>query len=261
MKKLAHIFVIIVSLFGLAHSHIYAQEKKPMKRPNRAVTYNFQYTPLKPMGEMGKKFGLMNAIGFGMGYKSNNRWQFGVFGRFMFGNSVTMVNPLQYINTIDGDIINADGSLIQPRYYSRGLQIMAEAGKIFLLNKKRNTGTGILLTFGAGYIHHKLRLEIPGEGAPQLYPDYKHGYDRFHSGLCISQYIAYQYMDPRNRTVNFQIGLELNEAFTVNRRGFNYDERQYDTKTKLDYFPAMRFCWFIPQYLKGFTDDDGYRWK
>ncbi len=256
-KKLPHIFIIIL----FVHSNIYAQQKKPLVRPNRAVQYCFQYTPIKPMGEMGKKYGIMNTIGFGVGYKSNKRWQFLGYGRFMFGNSVVMVNPLQYINTIDGDIINADGALIQPRYYARGIQIMAEVGKVFLLNTKRNTGTGILLTFGAGYIQHKLRIEIPGEGAPQLYPDYKQGYDRFHSGLALTQYMAYQYMDPKNRTINFQIGVELNEAFTVNRRGFNYDERQYDTKTKLDYFPGLRFCWFIPKYLKGFQDDDGYRWK
>ena len=118
-----------------------------------------------------------------------------------------------------------------------------------------------MLQAGVGYIQHKIRIEIPGEDVFQLQAGYKQGYDKLHSGLALQQFIGWHYMQYNQHYVNFNVGLELIEGFTKNRRGYNYDTQSYDNSKKLDIFAGLKFTWFIPRYLAFRDGKEEYYFK
>jgi hypothetical protein len=62
---------------------------------------------------------------------------------------------------------------------------------------------------------------------PQVQGAYAKGYDRLTNGPAISQYIGWLHLD-RKKLVNFNAGIEIIEAFTQNRRDFNFDQMKKD---------------------------------
>jgi hypothetical protein len=98
-------------------------------------------------------------------------------------------------------------------------------------------------------LQHKIRIEVVDNTIPQLFGDYKKGYDRLTNGIALSQYVGYFYMGNR-RTVNFSLGLEIMEAFTKNRRDYNFDTMEKDDHLRMDLLIGLRLNWSIPFYSK-----------
>jgi hypothetical protein len=232
-----------------------------MQRPNRAIGFNFRYTAQLPYADAAKRFGFNNAVGGGFIYKSQTNYIFGVSGNFMFGN-VIKEHAINFEGIVgkEGYFVNANGGIVQARLYERGYNVFLSAAKLFALHKL-NRNSGVLAEFGAGYIQHKIRIEIPGEDVYQLQAAYKQGYDKLSSGLALKQFIGFQYMQQREHFVNYTIGLEVMEGFTRNRRGYNYDTRTPDVASRLDLFAGIRFTWFIPRYLAFRDGKDEYYFK
>ena len=87
-----------------------------------------------------------------------------------------------------------------------------------------------------------------------LNEDYKKGYDRLTNGFYLSQFIGYTFLDVRKR-VNFYVGVEVNEAFTQNRRSWNYDMNLKDDATRNDILLGIKVGWILPIY---FTPTEKY---
>jgi hypothetical protein len=52
------------------------------------------------------------------------------------------------------------------------------------------------------------------------------------------------------RRVNFFIGIEAVQAFTKNRRSFNFDTRSSDDSERSDRLLGLKAGWIIPLYKK-----------
>ena len=200
-------------------------------------------------GDISNLYGNNLAVGLDIMYKTKSNWVLGVGGSFLFGNDVkNQAELLQDLLTDGGNIIGVDGDYADVRFYQRGYNIMAKAGKIFPFIGP-NPNSGMFVQLGVGYLRHRTLIENKSQSVPQLLNDYAKGYDRLHGGLLLNQYIGLYYSGNK-RTTNFTVGLDFQQGFTTNYRQYNYSTRQYDTETKLDLFYGLKVSWFIPIYDK-----------
>ncbi|MCX6291309.1 MAG: hypothetical protein NT126_06045 [Bacteroidetes bacterium] len=201
-----------------------------------------------PGGDMAKRFGNNFNVGGTFQWKTKKNWIFGIDGEFLFSERVKETNILDKISTSQGYIIGEDGFYADILLYERGLMFSAKAGKIFPVIGP-NPNSGLVVTLGAGLLQHKIRIEDKRNSAPQLSDEYKKGYDRLTNGLSVTEFLGYVNFSNR-RMVNFMGGFEFTQAFTKNRRDFNFDTMEKDTKSRLDLLFGFRFAWLIPIYKR-----------
>jgi hypothetical protein len=85
--------------------------------------------------------------------------------------------------------------------------------------------------------------------SPQLAGDLKKGYDRLTNGPSVSEYFGYTYLS-NNRLLNFFVGLECSQAFTKDRRIWDYQMMKPDDSQRLDLLYGLRAGWILPLYKR-----------
>ena len=214
------------------------------------VPVSFSYN--WPGGDFADRFGNNAQIGVGYWYKSKTNWLFGLNGDFIFGNHVKESNIFKPISTSSGIIIGEDGSPSETDMFERGWVFMGRVGKVLTkvpftkLDAGLNPNSGFLLMLGAGMVQHKIQIK---SNALALTEDMIKGYDRLSNGPALSQFLGYLFLS-NNRLVNFYFGIECIQGWTQNRRGYNYDTMQEDTKTRMDVMTGIKLGWVLPLYKK-----------
>lgn len=204
-----------------------------------------------PAADMRERTNVMFGIGGSAMIKLKSNWVVGATGSFMFNETVTQEGLMDNLLPV----IAGDGRLAGLSITMRGFSFFANAGKIIPISRKPNRNSGLLLMLGGGYLQHKIRIDATGL-TPQAQGAYLKGYDRLTTGFALSQFVGYVYLDNK-KIVNFFAGFEFIEAFTRNRRGFNYDTGQPDGKDRIDFLPGFRLGWIFPIYkrtVKGESD-------
>jgi hypothetical protein len=209
-----------------------------------SCSYAYQY----PGGDLDKRFYSNNAIGGSYLFKTKHNWLVGVNGFFMFRDKIKETGLFQSISTSNGYIIDGNGIYAEVRLYERGFYGGAQLGKIFpVLGPNKNSG--ILLMAGTGLLQHKIRIENPDNTAPQIKGDYKKGYDRLTNGLAVNEFIGYMYLG-NSRLVSFYAGFEFTQAWTQNRRSYNFDLMGPDNTKRMDLLSSFKIGWVIPLYKR-----------
>lgn len=211
--------------------------------PLVGLSYGFQL----PYADMEKRFGFNSSIGCDVLYKTKNNVIYGVEGRFLFGRDVKESNILDSITTSANILISTDGYPAVIKLYERGWSVLAKFGKVFPVWP--NDNSGVLVTAGIGYLQHKIRIEDISQRAPQISKLYVKGYDRLSSGPCGSFAAGYMYLGNSRRVNLFFLG-EIYYGQTVNRRGYNYDQMQFDNRVRKDVVAGLRAGVIIPFYKK-----------
>ena len=201
-----------------------------------------------PEGELEYRFGKSFKVGGVFQWKSKKNIVIGLDGQFLFGNTVKENNILNSLSTDQGGIISAQGEFADVILYERGFKFELKLGKVFPLFGP-NKNSGLLTTIGTGLLQHKIRIENQGSSIPSIEEDYKKGYDRLSNGLSFTAFAGYMNFG-NNRFVNFYAGVELTKAVTQNRRSFNFDTREQDTKKRNDLLVGIRIGWVIPIYKR-----------
>lgn len=238
--------------FTLAASSLKAQDK-PNFIAAGAHVLQFDYGVQIPANDMANRFGVNSAFGFGYYYKTASNFTIGAEFQFITGSNVKENNILDSVVTSTGHAIDIEGNLVQVEFSERGYSTFVKLGKLFPVSENQNSG--ILTTFGVGFIQHKIRIKVP-DNIPQLNDEYVKGYDRLTNGLALKQFIGYQFLDPRLR-FNFYCGIEAVQGFTQNRRSYNYDTRERDDRERFDAFYGLRFGMLFPIYNKREKNEDG----
>lgn len=208
------------------------------------VSYGYQF----PGGDLAKRFTSNSAIGSSYFFKTKKNWIFGADGFFMFRDSIKETGILDSISTSDGNVIDGDGMYADIKLLERGFYFGAKAGKLFpVLGPNKNSG--IVFMVGAGLLQHKIRIENKDNVAPQIKGDYKKGYDRLTNGFAISEFLGYMYMG-NSKLVSFYAGFEFIQAWTMNRRSFNFDLMGPDKTKRLDLLSGFRIGWILPLYKR-----------
>lgn len=245
--RLIKAFIILLPLYQttVAFCQIRGEQADSSLRfPFVSVQYGFQL----PGAEMAQRFGFSNAIGGGVYYKLKRPFLVGLSGYYQFGNQVKERNMLSGLASSQGYIINVDGEEATIVLYQRGFSFSLNGGYLFKVLAP-NPNSGILALLGAGMLQHRIRIEDPIKKTPQIADDYQKGYDRMSNGPLFSGFIGYQYFSSY-RLLNFFIGVEWAQAFTKNRRSYNFDQHRRDDHLRKDALTTFKFGWNIPLYKR-----------
>jgi hypothetical protein len=202
-------------------------------------------------GDMAKRFGSNYEAGAGFMFKTKTNWLFGFEATYLFGDRIKE-NPLNEILTEEGFLIGEDGLYADVRVTERGTKLpVFKAGRLFpsKWGKRASVNSGWFALGGIGFLQHKINYEDVSNTAPQVRDEYKKGYDRLTNGLALTQNFGYMYLDVRRR-INFFMELEFTEGFTKNRRDFNFNQMQKDTKNRFDLLAGVKIGWIFPAYKK-----------
>ncbi|MEP7167812.1 MAG: hypothetical protein ABI855_00420 [Bacteroidota bacterium] len=208
------------------------------------VGYCFQY----PGGDLADRFGKNSMVGLNYAFKFKSNFIFSLNGGYIFGNELKEDSIFRGIANEDGLILGNDGQFADIRLYERGYHVSLTVGKLFTF-KKPNPNSGIVLMAGPGFFQHKIRIETTNNTVPQLNKDYRKGYDRLTNGMELNESIAWYYFGNRY-LVNFFIGVDFIQAFTQNRRDYNFDTMMKDDKKRVDLLYGIKAGWMLPIYRK-----------
>lgn len=204
----------------------------------------FQFASFLTGGDFEKSFGNTYSVGGAVGYKTGSNWQIDIESGYFFGADVKRKDMLNGITNAAGDATDLDGELVKLVFDIRAFNVFSSVGKIIPLSNK-NQNSGLLIKAGIGYLQHRIKVDFRDGEVFQLSDEMLKGYDRLHTGIALKQFFGYQYYG-RSNLFNFYFGLEMMEGFTINRRGYNYDSRSFDTDRKTDLLYGLRFGWTIP---------------
>jgi hypothetical protein len=215
------------------------------------LNYSFQ----KPGADMESRYGYNSMVGPSFTLKTKKNWMIGAELSYLFGSNIKDgTSMLDALKTNNEQIINEYGEYGTILLTERGFYTGAYVGKLFpVLGPNQNSG--VFFNLGAGLLQHHIRIENKDNNTPPVLGEYKKGYDKLSNGLCLRQFIGYQYLSNR-RTINFYFGIEFYQGFTQSRRSFDFDTRTQDTQKYLDLLYAIKAGWILPLYRQ--TPDKFY---
>lgn len=239
---------IFFFLFILTLTTLQVEAQYEERNDGSIVLVHFNYGYEFPGGDLATDFGNNSRIGGGIEWMSAKQsFIFGIDGGFMFGNLIKN-DVLAGLRTPEGEIIGNNKVYADVILKERGFQIHAIAGKLFELTRESGQRSGIRATLGMGLLQHKIRIQDDfNSEVPQIEGEYRKGYDRLTNGLSLQEFIGYQYLGS-NRLINFYIGIELTQAFTQNRRDWDFAEQRNITDQRTDLLYGFRAGWTLPFY-------------
>ncbi len=242
MIRINHKFIFIVFFVNML---AVAKGQDSTLNNSESIPYiRFQYSMLFPAGDFEDRYANSNVAGGAFGLKLKSGWTFEVEAGYHFSRRVKSRGLLDDILNEAGDATDSDGELVKVSLEQRGLSIYTSVGRLFHF-ESRNKNSGLLLQAGIGYFQHKIKIDYRDGDVFQLSEEMQKGYDRLHTGLALRQFIGYQHFGMKN-LLNFYIGLEIQEAYTKNRRLYNYDTQQFDKGDKFDFLYGIKMGWAIP---------------
>ncbi|NRA10949.1 MAG: hypothetical protein HRT57_03215 [Crocinitomicaceae bacterium] len=235
--------ISIISFNGMSQR---AVEDSIIGTPWVSVQYGLNFTA----GDLKENHGFFNHIGLFAGYKTDKNWIYGLDASYMFGADVRATGLFDHLVDSKGNITDQNGDIATVQVQSRGMYTNLSVGKVLPVLSP-NPNSGLYLSFGAGFLAHKLRVETQEHVVPELELDYKKGYDRLSQGVNISQFVGYAYMANQG-FVNFYAGFYIQEGFTYNRREIFFDtpNTPVSKDMMLDIQYGIKLAWLIPVYQR-----------
>lgn len=214
--------------------------------PYVGIHYGLNWTG----GDLADKYGLTNAIGGNAGYKTKKNWVYAFEGNFFFGKDIRIEGLLQNLMDDHGHIMNSSGGPAKISFFNRGFNINFAVSKIFPVWSP-NPNSGIMIQIGAGFRWSRLRIESNDDEIPQLFDEYKKGYDRLAMGTNTSEFIGYNFMANRG-IYNFYAGAFLQQTFMKNQRDIYFDHPTEEVSKDLliGHMFGFRVGWLIPIYIR-----------
>lgn len=200
-----------------------------------------------PGGDLSQRFGADLNMGGSFMIKTKKNWLLGIESNYFFGRNVKE-DVLSQLKSENGEVTDNRGYPADIRITERGFGIHLTGGKIFKF-LAANPNSGLMVTAGAGYLQHKIKLYDGQQEVASIRAPLSYGLDRLSSGLSLTQFVGYMYLSD-NRFLNLYFGVEFYEAFTKSVRKLNYDTGLPDTKARLDMLYGLRFGWILPLYKK-----------
>lgn len=243
MKYFFYSLVILIRIPVFAQKNIDTCIAFPMFSAN----YMLQF----PGADMANRFGVNSNIGGSFMIKSKKNLLIELNGNYIFGNILKneATHLFDSISTSNNNaIINENGEYAKVRTFERGFFIGARIGKIISFNKP-NQNSGLLISFGGGYLQHKIRIENDGNNAPQILGDYKLGYDKMRYGFAATEFIGYIYFS-KSQMINFFAGFEFYQAWTKSGRSWDFNLMKKDDNRYFDLLHSIKIGWIIPIYRR-----------
>jgi hypothetical protein len=241
--------VLFVALMYLSVTFAVSAQSLIKDSVMNAFLIEFHYGYYFSEGDMVQRYGGCSAVGPGAKFKIKKNFIIGAEAHFLFGGNVKEPNLLNEITTKEyGYLIGSTGIFENYTLSERGFLIKGEVGKIIAF-KKPNVNSGIYVALGLGALQHKIKIDVDEGAVPYLNEEYQKGYDRLTNGFAISQFLGYRFFG-HYKLLNFFAGVEIVEAFTQNRRAWNFDTNSSETGTRTDIMFGFKAGLVIPVYRK-----------
>ncbi len=224
---------------------VFLNAQKPLLNPRYHASLwevNLSYKVATPMGDLALRYGFINGAGLDLYYKSKKNYLIGVNSNLFFGRNVHGVDYVNIFKDKNGYVFSDDGTPVFVSASMRGSEILGTFGKLFPVFTK-TPQLALTAQIGVGFLQHKYLFSAPG--AMQFNKVYLRGYDRLSNGFALSQQLGLSNLGLK-RLINFNIGIEFTEAFTQNRRYYDYGTGGVDTKKYLDIIAALKCSWVLP---------------
>ncbi len=238
-------FTILLFLYGTLFCQV-----KDTSAVIPMISFNTGYDI--PAADMAKRFGPNLKAGLSFTIKWPHFFLLGADFNYLFSEKLNETGIFDNLKTSSGVIINRFGEIARIKLSERGFYAGIKAGKLFP-RYGPNPHCGIIATFSAGMLQHKINIENDGNNVPQLLGDYTKGYDRLTNGLALQQFVGYMFMNNKG-TYNFYAGLEFTQGFTQSRRSWDFDRQCRDTQKRIDLLFGIRAGWIIPLYRRMSTE-------
>ncbi|MBK8503009.1 MAG: hypothetical protein IPL46_12805 [Saprospiraceae bacterium] len=219
---------------------------QPQDSLKSLIQLSARYGAGLPMADLKDRFAEHFTLGGSVAFLSKNNFYLGANYDLLFGNQVRE-DVLSNLRTIEGGIIGSDMQFASIFLRERGHQFSIDAGHLVQLRKNSRHRSGFLLVAGLGYLVHKIRIVDDFDSVVQLQHAYLKGYDRLSSGWTLNQKISYMYLS-EDKLINFYISISVAEAFTRDRRQFNYNQTGVKIN-RFDVLTGIQLGWIIPIYL------------
>ena len=254
MKK-----IISLLIFSVCISNIFCQDSKKENATTvydkgflLAPTFTFQV----PGSEMAHRYGVNSNFGMQVGYKFGKNLMVGLEGNFLFGSKIKEGDHLIHNLVVSNLVIASDGALEEANFSGRGTMARLLFGKSFPFNLDKPS-SGLLIQFGAGYMRHRILIDVNNDLTPQFTGDYKGGYDRLTHGLALSQYVGILKLE-KGKYVNLSLGLEFIQGITRSARPFDFIEGKKLDKTRFEALYGLKLTWIIPAFTGQSTKSEYY---
>ncbi len=186
--------------------------------------------------------------------KLSSNWMLSADFSYFSGNNLKEDGIFDNLSDEDGIFINIYGEIGEATFFERGFYTGLGGGKVLPVIGP-NPNSGLIILGSAGLLQYKTLIHQDGEDIPYLNGDYKKGYDRLTNGFGISEFIGYFHLGS-DEPVNFYVGFEFHQAWTRNRRDWNFDIMGPDDRLRTDFLFGIRFGWLFP--VKKHTTDTYY---
>ena len=195
-----------------------------LAQKNKQSAITFSYAHQLPIGKLSTKFGDNSYLGFSFFKEKGNNLFYGLEGGYIFSNNVKDTTVFENITTLSGIIIGADGKYSDVNLMQRGFDSYIFVG--YAYHSKDNNLSGVYLSAGLGFLQHQIFIDTKNQNIPQLYENYKKGYDRLTNGISTKWEASYKYYSPNGQ---FQIftGVNMTIAYTKNKRPYLFDKAAY----------------------------------
>ena len=266
MKKPCLYTLLCCLSFTVLFSHSTALHAQEYEKSRVDTSTNMIWTGASfgyqfPFGELSHTFKNNFNLGTGFTFKTASNWTWSVNFNYMFGSKLALTkdNYGDFMHTLFGSAFDSQGHIFdaaglattvyfEGRYWNLG----AGFGKIIPVSKKwRNSGICLQASFG--FLQHKIFIDIPDPSSnwvPAFDKEYKKGYDRRSSGLYMSQFVGYLFMQ-RVRVVSFYAGVEIYEMWTKPDRNYIFNVGPTENmKREFSALLGFKLGWVVPLYEK-----------
>ncbi len=233
---------ITILLFCLIFPVIlYSQSVKDSSLQVHFASLHFGYQI--PGGDIAKRYGNSGYAGISYFFKTSSNWIIEAQYDYIFGENHKEPEIFSNITTKEGLFFTKDGGFLEIVQRESGFFGGIKIGRIIPVFSK-NPNSGILIQLGGGLLQYKTTLD-GNDNIPAVDKDHIKGYDRLCNGLALNQFIGYMHFDARSR-INFYAGFEFFQAWTSNRRDFDYYTMSKMVGNRHDYLYSFKFGWLVP---------------
>lgn len=207
----------------------------------------FEYGFYLPHRDLDAYFGRHNGTGGHFQVLTKKNTYYGGQLQFIFGNQSSIDVTQVWVDPID-NVYGLNYTFADILTKHRGLSGQLYIGKMIPIKSKR-ARMGIKATLGVGFLQHKLFIqEDPESFMPQMDKNYKALLDHKTNGISLQQFIGFHYL-ANDRMANWYVGFDFIEAFTKNRRSFNYDLGIPTDLDRIDIATGFKIGWILPFYI------------
>jgi hypothetical protein len=197
---------------------------------------------------MRERFGFNSLFGLHISYKTDRNWLIGGEAAFLYGTDVKESYVITKIATTTNQYIGQNNDLIRVSPQEQGFNIKLTAGKIIPFHKKF-PDAGLLIMTSAGFLYHKIAVNVRESSLPQFSKVYRQGYDRMTYGPVFSQFIGGVFM-MRKKYASAYIGATFDIAFTQGHRAYDFYTMAPLNDKRIDMFVGLKVAWIIPVFTQ-----------